>query len=257
MKTTTSATTEHNPHGGFSQQLPPPSKKKLVICAGPERSGSTWLYNAVRHLHSAAGIPCDSYWIHHLEPEKLTRRLEDPTCHVVCIKTHKYFNNNNNNNNDYDDWLFHRQFHPIILLTHRDLREVVTSYRRVGWTRELPAAYVQHHIQWQSHADLDLRFRDIVQQPISSLQTLATTLDLQLDTETLNIVARRIQDLPIPTTMVDPVTKLWPSHREDPSHIRQHGSTKQWDDDKKPDLQDLDVFLEQYPEFYRLYPDLR
>ena len=33
------------------------SQRAKVICAGPERSGSTWLYNAIRLLHLKAKAP--------------------------------------------------------------------------------------------------------------------------------------------------------------------------------------------------------
>ncbi len=42
--------------------------------AGPERSGSTWLFNAIRLLYEEAQVPLDSYWITHLTDEKLQQR---------------------------------------------------------------------------------------------------------------------------------------------------------------------------------------
>ena len=42
--------------------------------AGPERSGSTWLFNAVRLLYEEAGLPLDTYWMTHLTDRKLNQR---------------------------------------------------------------------------------------------------------------------------------------------------------------------------------------
>ena len=123
--------------------------RSLIICAGPERSGSTWLYNAVRHLFVAARVPCDSYWIHRLTKEKLNERVKQGR--VVLIKTHKYYS-------DYDEWLF-QSFRPFVLLTHRDLRKVLASYIRVGWTSDIPDSYVEHHMQWLQHVTLDLSLK--------------------------------------------------------------------------------------------------
>jgi hypothetical protein len=70
------------------------TKHKLIVCAGPERAGSTWLYNALRHLHSSVDVECDSYWIHHLEAGKLEERLAEGR--TIVVKTHKFYNDYDN-----------------------------------------------------------------------------------------------------------------------------------------------------------------
>ena len=47
-----------------------------------------------------------------------------------------------------------------ILLTHRDLRGVVASYRRVKWEVAIPDAYVSEHMQWRTRCTLDLAYAD-------------------------------------------------------------------------------------------------
>lgn len=42
--------------------------------AGPERSGSTWLFNAIRLLLKSARIAYDPYWITNLSQSKLEHR---------------------------------------------------------------------------------------------------------------------------------------------------------------------------------------
>jgi pimeloyl-ACP methyl ester carboxylesterase len=36
-----------------------------------------------------------------------------------------------------------------VLLTHRDLRDVVASYRRMGWAADLKRGYVEDHMRWR------------------------------------------------------------------------------------------------------------
>ena len=36
-----------------------------------------------------------------------------------------------------------------VFLTHRELSEVVDSYKRVGWAFSIPDSYVREHKQWQ------------------------------------------------------------------------------------------------------------
>lgn len=46
-----------------------------------------------------------------------------------------------------DDWAARRAQH--VLLTHRDLRAVVASYRRMGWAADLKPGYVAEHLRWR------------------------------------------------------------------------------------------------------------
>ena len=51
-----------------------------VTFAGPERSGSTWLFNAIRLMYEDAQEPLNSYWIHDLNQEKLIQRGQGEPC---------------------------------------------------------------------------------------------------------------------------------------------------------------------------------
>ena len=46
----------------------------MYRAVGPERSGSTWLFNAIRLLYEDASAPLDSFWITHLTASKLRNR---------------------------------------------------------------------------------------------------------------------------------------------------------------------------------------
>ncbi|CAI7817878.1 unnamed protein product [Closterium sp. NIES-54] len=50
------------------------SMPRLIVCAGPERSGSTWLFNAVRLLLAHSGQLALSYWLHSISASKLRAR---------------------------------------------------------------------------------------------------------------------------------------------------------------------------------------
>jgi hypothetical protein len=51
-----------------------PEAPMLIVAAGPERSGSTWLFNAVRLLFESAKLPLDCYWIKDLTDASLDVR---------------------------------------------------------------------------------------------------------------------------------------------------------------------------------------
>lgn len=94
----------------------------------------------------------------------------------------------------------------------QSLHQVVASYRRQGWAHNLPASYVDDHMHWRQHAELDLAFEsDIMGRPVATLQRLAAALGLP-DGVDCRAVLRRLAALPVPERFVDPVTKLWPTH---------------------------------------------
>ncbi|CAE7398762.1 unnamed protein product, partial [Symbiodinium pilosum] len=151
------------------------SESLLILCAGPERSGSTWLYNAVRLLHLEAKVPCDSYWMAKLTREKLEQRIGARPPAVVLVKTHEW-------HQGYDDFVSLAKY---VVLTHRDLRGVVASYRRIKWEVAIPDAYVSEHLEWCRRATLDLAYEDIMRRGSEVLRELAQHLNLQLGDESL------------------------------------------------------------------------
>jgi len=175
-----------------------------VLCAGPERSGSTWLYNAVRLLHLEAKVPCDSYWIARLTEEKLRERLAAQPPAVVCVKTHEWFP-------EYEAFVGLARH---VVLTHRDLRGVCASYRRVKWAIGIPDAYVAEHMQWRRRCTLDLAYEDVVRGGEQTLQRLAEHLGLPVDSAAVSAVNSELLGLRRSHSgnAVCQVTKLWPDH---------------------------------------------
>jgi len=179
-----------------------PEQPHIIVCAGPERSGSTWLYNAVRLLHRRGRVPLDSYWMHTLSEDKLTQRLQSGA--HVCIKTHEW-------EPEYREMVPRLSKHIVIM--HRDLRGVVASYRRLGWAASLPRKYVDDHMQWRNHATLDIKYENVIRDGKSQLAELASHLGLAPSDEDVAAVHRELTDLQSSSGGgVDQVSKLWPGH---------------------------------------------
>lgn len=186
-------------------QWPVLSDNHLILCAGPERSGSTWLYNAIRLLYLEARVPCDSYWMARLSREKLEQRLAARPPAMVLVKTHEW-------QPGYNEFVHLAKY---VVLTHRDLRGVIASYRRVKWEVAIPDAYVSEHLEWCKRSTLDLAYEDIMRQGKEVLRTLASHLQLELGEENLTKVHAMLRDLKRSHSgnAVCQVTKLWPDHR--------------------------------------------
>ncbi|KAK9862751.1 hypothetical protein WJX84_000236 [Apatococcus fuscideae] len=180
---------------------PPDATPTLIIAAGPERSGSTWLFNAVRLLYEAAGVPLDCYWMTHVTDRKLHQRGAGQKGRSnILVKTHGWS----------DNWTPSAADH--ILLTHRHLAGVLASYHRVGWAFDIPDSYVNEHQRWKAVAHHDFAFEDVVQQSEEELRKLAQRLDL-LEQVDIQLVQSAIDALKPPASgPPDPVTKLWPQH---------------------------------------------
>lgn len=221
-------------------------KNHVVICAGPERSGSTWLYNAIRLLHLKAKVPCDSYWLSRLSRENLEERLRAKPAAVVLVKTHEWFEH-------YPDFI-HMAKH--VFLTHRDLRGVVASYRRVKWGLAIPDAYVAEHWEWVKRCSLDLSYEQIMRNALVPLKAIAERLNFNLTQEQFEEVHEDLQELKRSHcgNAVCQVTKLWPDHRSHETEELQgkgDSSNEQLNELKDPEYaQVLNSRFKEYQRFY-------
>jgi len=120
--------------------------RRLVINAGMPRSGSSWLYNAMRLLLEASTLPGEfsHYWIADLTPDtKLTP--------VTLIKVHSY--------------------HPLlagraaaIVYSYRDVRDALASRARFTGTAQVvgeASYYVRHDRRWRERANCVVRYEDL------------------------------------------------------------------------------------------------
>jgi len=144
------------------------SPPKVIISCGPERSGSTWLFNSIRLLFQNYHQPLDSYWMKTVTDKTLDDRLPGSSSsnnnnrHHVLIKTHAWSG---------DKFDLSRATH--IFVTHRDLRQVLVSYRRMHWEYELPEDYMKDHMKWKDVATRDFSFELIIDRPRDMLLQLA------------------------------------------------------------------------------------
>eukprot|EP00931_Biecheleriopsis_adriatica_P006770 TRINITY_DN108129_c0_g1_i1.p1 TRINITY_DN108129_c0_g1~~TRINITY_DN108129_c0_g1_i1.p1 ORF type:complete len:401 (-),score=79.31 TRINITY_DN108129_c0_g1_i1:177-1379(-) len=218
----------------------------LVLCAGPERSGSTWLYNAIRLLHLEAKVPCDSYWLARLTEAKLQERLAAQPPAVVLVKTHEWFP-------DYDTFI-HRAKH--VVLTHRDLRGVIASYRRVKWEVAIPDAYVHEHMEWQRRCTLDLAYEDIMRRGSEVLKRLAEHLGLTVPEAGVRAVHAELKDLTRrhSRNVMCQVTKLWPDHRSlEAERLQGRADAPMHELNALRDPEYADVLNSRFKEFQELY----
>jgi hypothetical protein len=238
------------------------SSPKVIISCGPERSGSTWLFNAIRLLHQNCHQPLDSYWLKTVTDKTLDDRLpgssyrNNSNRHHVLIKTHAWSG---------DKFDLSRATH--IFVTHRDLRQVLASYRRMHWEYELPVNYVKDHMKWKDVATRDFAFELIIDRPRDVLLQLADDLGIRwvLTSEALDKTLEEVSSLAVPTDWVDPVSQIWPNHlsqeyleqrrsggklgeaMQKEVRIRDGKRSHRLDDEEKDEL------LRRFPEFYQYY----
>jgi len=133
----------------------------IYVCAGMCRSGSTWLYNAVRLILAHAGIAgCKAGWIS--ERESLLKNEN------AVIKIHAF-----------DAELASPA--NVILTSHRDLRDVAASLRRkfkTPFSVEDMRGTVETHERWSALANYELHYENLLGDKMGELLRLARSLRL-------------------------------------------------------------------------------
>lgn len=177
----------------------------VVAAAGVPRSGSTWVFNAVRLLCSQAGLSCHAEWCEDYQPS------DHADCAVHLVKLH---------NPDQLSFPVHK-----ILTTRRDLVERLASLLRMGWVKEDPAslrkaANGQANLEeyWARRSDNETWYGDILEQPEQALQTIAGVLDIPCDDTTAKTIAEQLRTLPSKSLKQnkhghDAKTLLHPNHQ--------------------------------------------
>jgi hypothetical protein len=139
------------------------SPPRMILAAGMNRSGSTWLYNAARLLlmtkySGSGGFSCG--WIDDFKgiPKK----------RCMLVKLHEY-----------DVAMV--ALADVVLYSYRDVRDVLASARRV-WGAAPSLVAADHHIEqcraWMEVADLVVRYESIAE-PMPVLRQLAQVLDVK------------------------------------------------------------------------------
>ncbi|USN99887.1 MAG: hypothetical protein H6810_04270 [Phycisphaeraceae bacterium] len=180
----------------------------LVVVAGMNRSGSTWVYNAARFLMTHWGLrPAYAGWIHDIDlPDKL---LLGP----ALIKVHEY----------HHDLALRAD---LVLTSHRDLRDVVASMARKFGVRpdiELATFILDEYLKWAVHAAYDLRYESLLEDAQRELARLASVMRPRgkpLDCRMLERITEELADLPNRpvhpgSSGADTVTLMHPGHVTD------------------------------------------
>lgn len=140
-------------------------KQILILSAGMQRSGSTWLYNATRLLLKNSSSTCDLFscgWIGDLSilPEK----------RIMLIKIH-----------DFNEHLLRLDLPKIVLYSFRDIRDALASSKRI-WSQEpsmeLADRLIHNDCQWRKYADFIMRYESMMNDQYATLCQLADILNI-------------------------------------------------------------------------------
>ena len=171
--------------------------KTVVLCAGLNRSGSTWQLNAARELFHAArpGVEIYVSWIRDYDPHNIAA--------IHLVKVHRWCEAIN-------------VARHIVLSTVRDLRAVAGSLVRMGWSTtewHMICAYLDNYVEdaeaWEKDADLVIPYETILSEPLAVIGDLALALGINLEEDQLASVLSVITDLipanPNPTGNLDSI----------------------------------------------------
>lgn len=180
---------------------------KLFLSAGIPRSGSTWLFNAMRLLLLGVAPDLESGWV---DDEDLIRSQK-----TRLIKLHHP-----------DPQLIHKA--DFVAISHRDLRDILCSLESVGWITDIrPMEYWartvrRQHEVWAQFANIDLAYEDIISSPDDVLVRLDRAIRQrsgmpESSAETLTTIASELQTLRQSASKSehDPITLLHWNHQTD------------------------------------------
>lgn len=132
----------------------------LYITAGMSRSGSTWLFNAVRLILKGRYSKLYSCWIEEFDETRARG------CDAILIKTHKAA----------PEFVSEAD---AIFISHRDLRDIAVSLRDMGWLSERQDwassvdTTVSEHDYWARLCDIDISYEEILGSPLRTLYRLS------------------------------------------------------------------------------------
>jgi hypothetical protein len=136
----------------------------LYICAGMPRSGSTWLFNAVRLLLVHAGAPdIAGGYVGQLD-ELLTHR-------TVLVKLHPF----------QADLAAQAD---VVVTSHRDLRDIAASMQRHyqdTYSAVKMNEWVKSQVKWAQFAAYDLHYEQLLVDRLAEIKKLAAVLKLEPD----------------------------------------------------------------------------
>lgn len=176
-----------------------------IVSAGMYRSGSTWLYNAIRLLVG----DCYGTFVHSGNDYDSTNPKD-----IHLLKVHKYSN-----------WMSSQA--DLVITIYRDIREVKESMDRrglvatEGFTNETKLEYfdIYHHnaMLWILEANLIVNYETMIKEPVFVLGQIHRALysggvNIDKTPEELEDIAEELRNLKVPKTGSDPITLLHQEH---------------------------------------------
>ncbi|UJR26064.1 hypothetical protein I4U23_007410 [Adineta vaga] len=188
----------------------------VYIIAGPERSGTSWLFNAVRllliHQESSFG-PADSYRLNHITKSDIETRLIEACGRPLVVRTMRI------PDSDWAETLDTSGHGYKVFVAHRDLRDVIDDCLTIGWMKHNLGvilsrlkAYMTAYEYWRALATGDFRYENIHSEPIEQIKHLARLIGIE--SSHAEHIALEINSLrPGQAVGPDQVTKMWPAQR--------------------------------------------
>jgi len=193
----------------------------VFIIAGMERSGTSWLYNAIRLLllrdHSPWG-PADCYRLNHITKSDIETRLTEADGRPLVIRTMRI------PDSDWNENLDRVCNGQSVFVAHRDLRDVIDNCLAIGWMKHdlnqiitRLKSYTDAFEYWKAIAIGDFRYEDVIQNPVDQLKHLARLMNVSSD-HSEKISKEIISLRPGMAVGPDQVTKMAPIQRVVSTH---------------------------------------
>lgn len=178
------------------------AKPKVILAAGAFRSGSTWLYNAIRLILLAGGAKVSSGWVDDIRLDS-TRQSD-----YLLVKIHE----------PSDSW---RVRAWRIFTSHRDLRDVARSssdFLKIQDTDGLlkcAETAMSHHAYWAEHAHCDVPYELIESGADRLLQDIVLSLGIEIATIDILAIRNELESMqePVNAASYDSTSLLHPVHR--------------------------------------------
>lgn len=177
----------------------------VIVVAGVPRSGSTWLFNALRHTCLAAGMQTYATWCADYDPAQHS----DADIHIVKLHSAEDLT-----------FAYHR-----ILTSRRDLVERLGSVMRMGWLKQdaqsIRNAARRHAglaAYWRGRTDYELAFEDIRQRPEQVIAEMAQVIEVPCSVQDAAQIVQELEAMKKPQKLDekhdhDVKTLLHPNHR--------------------------------------------
>lgn len=177
------------------------TKPKVIVVGGVPRSGSTWVYNAIRFLLSEAGESVYSTWVKDYDSSQVA------SFDRTVIKLH-----------DHSDLAFPAD---LVVTTKREIVERLASLIRMTWLtqneKEVRSAFEKHQLLydwWNSKSDIEVDYAVMIDSPTVELFKLSEKLGLRLTETDFSNIANQLDELSIgKQSHYDSTTLVHPNHR--------------------------------------------